>query len=69
METLIEPLMTWILAMPNAVHILTFLVAAASLVAALSPTIKNSSKWVWVQRILDIVALNLANAKDKGDNK
>ena len=69
LTSLIQPVVDWVLTLPKAVHVATFAVAASSLGSALFPTIKNNSKYVWVQKILDIVALNLAHAKDKGTSK
>jgi len=44
---------------------ITAVIAAASAVAALTPTPKDDSAILWVRKIIDFLALNILNAKKK----
>lgn len=44
---------------------ITAVIAAASAVAALTPTPKDDSAILWVRKIIDFLALNIFNAKKK----
>lgn len=44
---------------------ITAVIAAASAVAALTPTPKDDSAIAWVRKIIDFFALNVLNAKKK----
>lgn len=45
--------------------VVTAVIAAASAVAALTPTPKDDSAILWVRKIIDFLALNIFNAKKK----
>jgi len=47
-------------------NVATSVIALASAIAALTPTPHLDSKFAWVYKIIDFLALNIGKAKDKG---
>jgi len=47
-------------------NVASSVIALASAIAALTPTPNPNSKFAWVYKILDFLALNIGKAKDKG---
>lgn len=64
METIIEALQ----ANPYF-GVITAVIALASAIAAITPTPKEGSILAKVYKVIDLLALNVGKAKDKGDSK
>lgn len=47
-------------------NVVSSVVALASAIAALTTTPNPNSKFAWVYKIIDFLALNVGKAKDKG---
>ena len=48
------------------VNVATAIVALASAIAAVTPTPKEGTIWAKVYKVIDLLAINLGKAKDKG---
>lgn len=47
-------------------NVVSSVIALASAIAALTPTPSPTSKFAWIYKVIDFLALNIGKAKDKG---